>query len=519
MKKILSTWCLVLIAFAPAALGKTVKRHLGVGIEGKYIVLFPLETPGAAVDGLADSLAATYNLQVTTTWEYVKGFVATGSLQAATALAADPRVEMVEQDVLMRAPVSGVGTTINPTYLNGQPLWYLDRLDEDYWNATTPPDNSYHRCRDGAATVAYVVDMPVWAEHSSIARRVSTTRIDCSSGTCVESDAAAACKNNNQAIFAGLSHGTAVASLISGHANGAALAEIIPVTIFPCQSSPTTSVAIVLAAMNWIEGNVYVRRNAVVPDNRPSAVNHSGYLFPWDADSPTYTAKARDFVINTNVPYFTSADNFGSDSCLFSPNANAYTRTSRHWSRGIFVVGGTARNYGGADETWLNPNWTENPDWVSQDAQYRGTNLGGCVSAFAPADQIYAAAHSPNPKDSNPTLDENLYGMNQDKSSGTSWAAPLAAGVALRRMEELGTQPYYTSLYDWLIGWNASPAKATVNATELSAYKICYVPGSPTLWNYVPAQMSCGPAEAQYDMPRVGNTSDARMLTWERGCP
>lgn len=45
-------------------------------------------------------------------------------------------------------------------------------------------------------------------------------------------------------------------------------------------------------------------------------------------------------VNNTNIPFFTSADNFATDACRFSPNNRPYTRYNK--TGRAFVVGGTS---------------------------------------------------------------------------------------------------------------------------------------------------------------------------------
>lgn len=95
-------------------------------------------------------------------------------------------------------------------------------------------------------------------------------------------------------------------------------------------------------------------------------------------------------------------------------------------------------------------------------------------------------------------------------------------------MDQLNVQPYYASLYDWLIGWNASPAKATVSAPGHDAYDVCYrgvwvgeelTNADPNDWYYLPPGQACQSAYTQYDMPSPALTSDARMITWTNQCP
>lgn len=526
---------------------RPVLRHHAAGVQDRYIVLFPRDTtPLEAVDGLARSLAGTYGLELLATWPHVRGFAANGPLTAAESLATDPRVDSVEQDLLMRAPFSD--TVYTNTAIPGQSLWFLDRLDEEDWNGTTAgrvPDDTYERTPDGVGTVAYLIDMPVWPEHDAVEGRVSTRSADCHklspndpTGCATydpfdatippqtHSSPAAQCKATNEWAFLNNTHGTAVASLVTGAHTGSSRAQVVSVNIVPCETDPKIFQSAILSAINWISADITRRKNA--GDNRLAVVNHSGYVYPWDANAPSYTAVARDFVINTSVPYFTSADNFGSDSCMFSPNANAYTPTSRHWSRGIFVVGSTTRHpsttaypIAAQDVAHWKQNWYTGAD-QSKDSMNRGTNLGGCVSGFAPGEGIYAASHGPRGSGGGPT--ESAYEV---KGAGSSWSSPLVAGLALRKLDQYTSQPYYPSLYDWLMGWVLRPdntygvTKAPVKGDGHDAYSICYrvstdpaVLPDPNDWYHLKPDQGCLNGYEQFSMPSPGLTSGAPMITW-----
>jgi hypothetical protein len=349
-------------------------------------------------------------------------------------------------------------------------------------------------------------------------------------------DAAAACKSS-PSIFWSSGHGTAVASLLTGNITGAARPEIVSVNIYECVSGNATRAAYATAALNWIKGDVQARKAS--SQFKPSIVNHSGYVYPWDSESGVVMEAVRQ-VVGENVPYFTSADNFSGDSCAFTPNMYAYTPNSRHWTRVVFAVGGTTMNGGVVDHRMtgtLDVSWKLDPSTYASGVPTRvrdtGTNLGACVSAFAPAVHVHAAWHG-TPSSAAPNKD--AYRL---QGSGTSWSSPLAAALALRWMSAEtaargGTIPYYWEAYDFLL----DGTKASVTVQANAAYTICYDPGDVNNWeyfananhtcspaitypascdpthpNYNPANLECKRTQP-YRMPATSNTSAARMINY-----
>lgn len=250
--------------------------------------------------------------------------------------------------------------------------------------------------------------------------------------------------------------------------------------------------------------------------NRAFIVNHSGYVVPWDSrDStvppyysamPNYAYAVRTMVHNTGVPFFTSADNWGTDSCLFAPNNLAWTPNRRDWNNPVFVVGATYMN-----------GVTDTAQWggTQQPPYNRGTNLGGCVSAFAPGRDIYAPVIRSGT--GLPTT-SNEYGY----WTGSSFSAPLAAAVALRWMERqkqnTGTVPAFYQVYDYMLGMGQQRAPVTANATP--GYAICAIPTEPWSMRYLPAdQTECNDWEVKQVMPSANNTSGARMIFSDLTCP
>src|SRR5205085_3722112 len=114
----------------------SIRRHEG-GVPNEFVVLLSNDTPTQSVVGLARSLAGTYRLQLGDVWlNVVKGFSCTGDEFAIEALAHDPRVTAIEQNVAGPVPQRVTGTQYAwyqcPTCSN-QYLWFLDRLDQSTW--------------------------------------------------------------------------------------------------------------------------------------------------------------------------------------------------------------------------------------------------------------------------------------------------------------------------------------------------------------------------------------------------
>lgn len=565
-----------MLCTAAPLLAKPVKHHPATGIKDRYIILFTSETPAEAVVGLSESLAAAHQLHLLTIFKHLGGFLCEAPIDRVSRLATDPRVDLVEQDHVMRGPLSAtVNTNADFTpYVTGEDLWYLDRLDQVSWSATTPRDHKYHMCQEATNATAYLIDQAVYKGHHAFTNGTIETyddipvrTVDCTSDTttvpdpndptktitkpiCVVRDAAEACKTANRPVFIARSHGTAVASLISGKRTGAARSTIVSVNIFPCigdaEKPPQTRASYIVAGIDWIKSDISARRNA--GSFNPSVINHSGYIYPWDTESGAVMNAVRD-VAGMGIPYFTSADNYSGDSCTFTPNMYAYTRTNTHWTRVVFVAAGSSMTddtgaenplNGRTDIAWQKPRYDNpstlepNDGWGNSPAiravEDSGTNLGNCVSAFTPATRIIAASHGCLVSGCTPTD-----GHYREYQSGSSWSSPLAAAVALRWMVTKTTIPNHYETYQQLVKDKAIDGFAGVKPTSVTndPYRICYHPTNPNYWEFKKdTSEACGtyreqkpdgtftdPIQLQaFDMPAATNSSDARMITWETTC-
>jgi hypothetical protein len=521
----------VLALSAPMLAGEVV-RHPFAGIDDQYIVMLADSTPPALMHATASRLAGQHGAALVAVYGNVRAFLVRGPAPAMAALAKLPNVVLVEQDMRLRGPSDAASTSPALTAastessatekrLGARSLrvantaattrWYLDRLDN-----YTGTNGDYNMCPTGSTTTAYVMDYAVWKHHRAFTdvngnnSRVTTT-VDCTAvGGCVEVDAAENCRNhpdiNRRVAFLQQTHGTGVASLLSGEvpgspttSTGAARAEIVSVSVYPCQNNAETQSSWIIAALNWIKGHAQGRKN--VGAYLPSIINHSGYVYPWDNQSGAVMNAVRDVVGAHSMPYFTSADNFGGDACAFTPNNYAYTRYNRHWTRVVFTVGAS----GTADESWVNPSW--NAQVQTQGVREKGTNLGDCVSAFAPGVNIVAAGHGSG------SANVNHY---ETKGNGTSWSSPLAGAVALRWLQAERaanrTRNHY-EVYAFLIDNGVTMGNVTTN----QAYTLCYNPNDLFDWYYNGSgQVECDSIVHQEAyMPAATNSSDARMIYWQ----
>ncbi|MEU6151161.1 S8 family peptidase [Actinosynnema sp. NPDC047251] len=159
-----------------------------------------------------------------------KGFSARLSEKQARRLAADPAVEYVEQDQVVRA--------LAPTTQNNAP-WGLDRIDQ----RKLPLDTKYSYTTNGRGTTAYVIDTGIRVTHQEFGDRA------CNGWDAVDNDNVAQDDNG---------HGTHVAGLVAGKTYGVAkLAKVCGVRVLDGSGSGTT--AGVVAGIDW------VARNAVKP--------------------------------------------------------------------------------------------------------------------------------------------------------------------------------------------------------------------------------------------------------------
>ncbi|MCP2257110.1 Serine protease, subtilisin family [Streptoalloteichus tenebrarius] len=292
---------------ATAAEGEIRNANTADSVPGSYIVHFKRSATfdAAQVSDNAQRLAARYGGRLTHVYDVVGGFALEVGEAAARRLAAEPSVEFVEQDTVVRA----FGVQPNP-------VWNLDRVDQ----RDQPLDRKYaYPGSAGEGVTAYVVDTGVDVNHSEFGGRAKNGY------DFVDNDTVAQDCHG---------HGTHVAGTIAGSTYGLAKkATVVGVRVLDCSGYSRGSS--VEQGLNW------VAKNAV----KPAVVNMSlGGSASDSLDRATRT------VINAGVTVAVAAGNENRDACRVSParvgEALTVAASDSADKRSIWRAPSSASNYG-----------------------------------------------------------------------------------------------------------------------------------------------------------------------------
>lgn len=412
-------------------------------VDGLYLVVLDERmTSRAQVPEVANGLIQQHGGQLRLVMNNTARIFSVKMTEAqATVLARHPFVLQVEEVGEMY--LSEVQTLPPPAPLNGLPLWHLDRTDQ--WG--TANSNLYQFCERGRDVVAYIADVGVMGDHQEFRRPDGTSRVRrgvCFAQDCVENRGDTICplSGGRSATFG---HGTAVASILGGRTVGVAKnVAIVPLRFYACQNNqgPVATTERFCWALDWIRSTNNPDRN-----HRPALVSLSAYTRANDNLLMSFEHVINGLVLDdpaagwTGITVIASANNQGRADCVTSPARMAYRNAPSvaspgHASPGrVISVGGTSRRLVNGvltDVRWQSPMFTGDPNAYTEQCFAAngtfvnvpaGSNHGNMVDIYAPADDV----------DSANTVAIDSYRVNQ--RSGTSFSAPLVAGLAARILQ------------------------------------------------------------------------------------
>jgi len=220
-------------SLSAASAGAGTLHHVSQPVHGEYVVVLKPEVarsgraPAAAapeVASMASDLARVHGGVVDRVFQHaLRGFSSRMSATAAAALAADPRVDYVEE-----AGVVGLVTTqTNAT-------WGIDRIDQH----ALPLSTTYTYTSTGNGVTAYIIDTGIRITHSEFGGRAV------SGFDAVDGGTADDCNG----------HGTHVSGTVGGTTYGVAKnVHLVAVRVLDCNGSGST--AGVIAGIDWVTGD------------------------------------------------------------------------------------------------------------------------------------------------------------------------------------------------------------------------------------------------------------------------
>jgi subtilisin family serine protease len=302
-------------------------------------------------------------------------------------------------------------------------LWHLDRIDQ----LQPELDGRYHRRHSGAGSIVYVMDTGVLASHSEfdspMGSRVIAGFDVAESVTVGQSE----CQSANKALkpcysdfseLPGASHGTSVASLVAGRNVGVAPeAMIVSVRVMNEAALATTR--------TYLDGLNAIIRHAwdpSTPQFHTAIVNISGWVLerlvsmrdPAPVPFATVEKKIRDMIGGVDAAgqpdangkrfFFVVSGNNVDNGCGRAGVVDRFPAILGKQIDGLITVGGMT-----SDNSW-----------------WPGACAGG-VEILAPSDGIFSASITAN---------DHYRGTRPNLRSGTSFAAPIIAGIAARMLSE-----------------------------------------------------------------------------------
>lgn len=339
----------------------------------------------------------------------------------------------------------------------GALLWHLDRIEQ----IDSRLDGYADRGNRGAGSVIYVMDTGVMASHSEFASngrsRVlagfdATASVPIGHSNCVSGNKATAPCYSDLEELAGASHGTSVASIAAGANVGVAPgANVVSIRVMNERGLATTR--------TYLEGLEAIIAHAWSDDAiefRTAVVNISGWVLErlnarGGAVVPygEVAQKMRDMISGVDAAgrrdpqgkrfLFVVAANNVDGGCGASGVVDRFPAILGEQTAGLITVGGM---------TVTNTNWG-------------GTCRGG-VEVLAPAQSIFSATI---------TREDEYRGRRPNGRSGTSFAAPVIAGIAARLLSD---RPDLTpeQLEAWVTG---TPSRVFDASRTLADGRVAYI--------------------------------------------
>ena len=338
-------------------------------------------------------------------------------------------------------------------------LWHLDRIDQ----VDAALDGHFDRRYGGAGSVIYVMDTGVMASHGEFLTADGTSRViagfdatdsvDLGRSDCVSDNKATAPCYDVIDELAAASHGTSVASIAAGRNVGVAPdASIVSVRVMNERGLATTR--------TYFEGLDAIIQHAWQGDGpRTSIVNISGWvlerLHGMRAVKPVVTfaaleQKMREMIGGVDASgrpdangkrfLFVVAANNTDGGCGPSGTIDRFPATLGTKIGGLVTVGGMTSD---------NRNWS-------------GSCRGG-VEVLAPAQGIFSATI---------TGADHYRGRRPNLRSGTSFAAPIVAGIAARMLAQ--RPDLSPQQLEWWI--ESTPSRVDDPSSQMAFGRVAYVP-------------------------------------------
>lgn len=372
-------------------------------VPNRYIALLYDDTPHNVTEVISE-LAERHGSKIVYVYRSVlKGAVLDMSETQARALSRDPRIEGVWEDAIGEATGS-----VTPR------SWNLDRIDD---NMIPRLDSNYSYCYSGKKTIAYVVDSGIWAGHDEFSNPDTLTggaRVRLGKDVVADAYYSANLSNNppcERADDSPALHGTKVASILGGRTLGAAPdVTLVPVRVTNCNDVGVSS-TYATRGLDWIQSdpNYLQRPDLTVSVGRVvvmSLIFGSGFSSTAVGQHPVERSLRN--LVGMGITVVVAAGNSNQDAAVnhFVPSRDG----------ALIVVGGSqGRLSTDIDARWYDP------------SLQRGSNYGPTIDLFAPARNVMVAHWSSTTATSDPN--------NEMQSTGTSFAAPLAAGAVARYLE------------------------------------------------------------------------------------